>query len=125
VTLQPVVDVAADGKSGKARWRDLGMLGQYKKHAEWRDGIYENDYVKDGGIWKIRSVHLYVNFLAPYETGWARLKSGEGLQPSTTSKSFPPDRPPTVSYASFPDVFVPPFHSPNPVTGKLVPEKSK
>ena len=126
VTLQPVVDIATDGKSGKARWRDLGMLGQYKKHAEWRDGIYENAYVKEGGVWKIKSLHLYVNFVAPFEKGWARLKPGEGLQPSSTSKAFPPDRPPTVAYASFPEVFVPPFHAPNPVTGKPVQqEKSK
>ncbi len=125
VTLQPVVNVSADGKSAQARWRDLGMLGQYKKHAEWRDGIYENDYVKDNGVWKIRSVHLYVNFLAPYEKGWARLKPGEGLAQSETSKSFPPDRPSTATYKSFPDTQIAPFRAPNPVTGKLVTETSK
>ena len=46
VTLQPAVFIARDGRSATARWRDHGMLGQYKKHAEWRDGIYENTYVK-------------------------------------------------------------------------------
>lgn len=120
VTLQPVIDVAPDGLSAKGRWRDLGMLGQYKKHAEWRDGTYENDYVKEGGVWKIKSVHLYVNFVAPYEKGWARLKPGEGLAASQTSKDFPPDRPPTATYASYPDPQVAPFHAPNPVTGKPV-----
>ena len=120
ITLQPAVFVAKDGRSATARWRDQGMLGQYKKHAEWRDGIYENTYVKDGGVWKIRSLHLYVNFVAPYEKGWARLKPGEGLVPSAASKAFPPDRPTTVSYKPFPDVQVPPFQAPNPVTGKPV-----
>ncbi|MBO9669874.1 MAG: nuclear transport factor 2 family protein [Sphingobium sp.] len=120
VTLQPVIDVAPDGLSAKGRWRDLGMLGQYKKHAEWRDGTYENDYVKEGGVWKIKAVHLYVNFVAPYEKGWARLKPGEGLAASQTSKDFPPDRPPTSTYKSFPDPEVAPFHAPNPVTGKPV-----
>ncbi|MBO9581679.1 MAG: nuclear transport factor 2 family protein [Sphingobium sp.] len=120
VTLQPVVDVAPDGLSAKGRWRDLGMLGQYKKHAEWRDGTYENDYVKEGGVWKIKALHLYVNFVAPYEKGWARLKPGEGLAASQTSKDFPPDRPPTAPYASYPDPEVAPFHGPNPVTGKPV-----
>ena len=38
VTLQPAVTVAADGRSASARWRDLGMLGPYRKLAEWRDG---------------------------------------------------------------------------------------
>jgi hypothetical protein len=96
------------------------MLGQYKKHAEWRDGIYENTYSRDGGVWKIKSLHLYVNFVVPYEKGWARLKPGEGLVQSATSKGFPPDRGPTVTYRSFPDTYVPPFQAPNPVTGKAV-----
>lgn len=122
VTLQPVVDVAADGLTAKARWRDLGMLGQYKKHAEWRDGIYENDYVKEGGVWKIRALHLYVNFVAPYEKGWARLKPGEGLVQSAASKAMPPDRPPTARPKGFPAMETPPFHAPNPVTGRPVTE---
>jgi opacity protein-like surface antigen len=96
ITLQPAVSVAPDGLSATARWRDQGMLGQYKKHAEWRDGIYENSYVKQGGVWKIRSLHLYA------------------------SVAFPPDRGPTVTYQPFPAVQIPPFQAPNPVTGKPV-----
>ena len=36
VTLQPAIVVADDARSATARWRDLGMLGQYHQHAEWR-----------------------------------------------------------------------------------------
>ena len=97
------------------------MLGQYKKHAEWRDGIYENRYVRGpDGVWRIKSLHLYVDFVAPYEKGWARLRPGEGLVQSEASKAFPPDRPPTVTYASFPAPEVPSFQARNPVTGKPV-----
>jgi hypothetical protein len=121
VTLQPAIAMAADGRSATGRWRDLGMLGQYKKHAEWRDGTYENAYEKGAdGIWRIKSLHLYVNFVAPYEKGWARLKDSEGLARSQASVDFPPDRPPTVAYKPFPNAFVPPFQAPNPVTGKRV-----
>lgn len=120
VTLQPAVFISRDGRSATARWRDHGMLGQYKKHAEWRDGIYENAYVKEDGIWKIKSLHLYVNFVAPYEKGWARLKPGEGLAQSEASRAFPPDRAPTASYRPFPETQVPPFQALNPVTGKPV-----
>ena len=124
VTLQPAIVMAADGRSATGRWRDLGMLGQYKKHAEWRDGIYENQYEKGAdGIWRIKALHLYVNFVAPYEKGWARLKPGEGLARSQASADFPPDRPPTVNYKPFPDTFVPPFQAPNPVTGQRVTAK--
>jgi hypothetical protein len=120
VTLQPAVNMAPDGHSATARWRDLGMTGQYKNHAEWRDGIYENAYVKDGGVWKIKSLHLYVNFVAPYEKGWARLRPGQGLVQSEASKAFPPDRAPTVSAAAFPDPQMPPFQAHNPVTHRPV-----
>ncbi len=120
VTLQPAIAVARDGQSATARWRDHGMLGQYKQHAEWRDGIYENTYVKEDGVWKIQSLRLYVNFLVPYEKGWARLQPGEGLVQSEVSRAFPPDRPSTVSYQPFPATQVPPFQAPNPVTGRPV-----
>jgi len=121
VTLQPAIAMGADGRSATGRWRDLGMLGQYKKHAEWRDAIYENRYEKGAdGIWRIKALHLYVNFVAPYDKGWARLKGGDGLARSQASVDFPPDRPPTVAYKPFPNTFVPPFQAPNPVTGKRV-----
>lgn len=120
VTLQPAIVVADDAQSATARWRDLGMLGQYREHAEWRDGIYENTYVREGGVWKIRSLRLYVNFVAPYARGWARLGEGEGLARSQASIDFPPDRPASNVPAPFPAVQVPPFSQPNPVTGRAV-----
>jgi hypothetical protein len=121
VTLQPAIAVADDGRSATARWRDHGMLGQYKQHAEWRDGIYENTYEKGAdGIWRIKSLRLYVNFLAPYEEGWARLQPGEGLVQSEASLAYPPDRPPSSAYQPFPEPQVPPFQARHPVTGRPV-----
>lgn len=120
VTLQPAIVVADDALTATARWRDLGMLGQYRQRAEWRDGIYENTYVREGGVWKIASLHLHVNFVAPYAQGWARLEEGEGLARSQASVDFPPDRPPSVTYQPFPAVQVPPFSAPHPVTGRAV-----
>ncbi len=120
VTLQPAIVVADDALSATARWRDLGMLGQYHQHAEWREGIYENAYVREGGVWKIRTLHLYVNFVAPYAQGWARLGDGEGLMRSQASLDFPPDRPSIAVPAPFPAVQVPPFSAPHPVTGRAV-----
>ena len=116
--LQPVVHVAADGMSAKARWRDLGMTGQFQRHAEWRGGIYENNYVKEGGVWKIARLHLFTHFVAPYDKGWARLQPVQGDWKSDAAKAFPADRPPTVRYKTFPDPQLVAFHYPNPVTGK-------
>jgi hypothetical protein len=115
--LQPVVDVAPDGLSAKGRWRDMAMLGHFGKDAYWGDGIDENTYVKEGGVWKIKSLHLYVNFVAPFEGGWARMKPAPADWRSDAAREFPPDRPPTASYRPFPEPQLPPFHYANPGKG--------
>ncbi|MEI9963953.1 MAG: nuclear transport factor 2 family protein [Caulobacteraceae bacterium] len=117
--LQPKVDVAADGLTAKGRWRELEMLGHFGQDAFWGDGIEENAYVKEGGVWKIKSLHLYVNFVAPYEGGWARMKRAPADWRTDAAKAFPPDRPPTATYRPFPEPQVPPFHYANPVTGRV------
>ena len=119
--LQPEVDVAADGRSAKGRWRDLAMLGHFGTDAFWGDGIDENSYVNEGGVWKIKSLHLFVNFVAPLAGGWSRMTPAPADWRSDTAKAFPPDRPPTVSYRPFPETQVPPFHYGNP--GRRAPEK--
>jgi len=116
--LQPEVDVAADGLTAKGRWRELEMTGHFGKDAFWGDAIEENTYVKDGGVWKIKSMHVYVNFLAPHVGGWPRLQPAAQDWRSATARAFPPDRPPSDSYRPFPDANIPPFHYKNPVTGR-------
>jgi len=120
--LQPVITIADDGHSAHARWHELALLGQYGEHAEWGEGVYENRYRKDGGVWTIAALRYYPNFVAPYEGGWVTLKpvaSAESWR-SPELADFPPDRPPTQTYKPYPDQFVPPFHYDHPVTGKAV-----
>lgn len=113
--LQPVVTVAPDGQTASARWREFAVLGQFGSHAEWGEGIYENRYVKQGGVWKIKALHFYPSFIAPYQGGWARLKPSPADLRTSTGRALPADRPPTVSYRPFPDQFTPPFHYTAPV----------
>jgi hypothetical protein len=115
--LQPVVNVAPDGLTAKARWRALIQEGHYKKDAQWGEGTYENEYVKEAGVWKIRKLHWYVSFLAPYEGGWAKVKPLDAFVGGVV-KDFPPDKPPTVDYKPYPAAFVPPYHYENPVAGE-------
>jgi hypothetical protein len=112
IQLQPIVDVAPDGKTARGRWRFLSELGEYKKSAAWGGGAYENEYVKEGAIWKIKTLHAYIRFCTPFADGW-----GKSALPSTRLENgFLPDRPPTVSYEPYPATFVAPFHFKNPVT---------
>jgi hypothetical protein len=116
--LQPVITIAEDGLTAKGRWHELAMLGQYGEHAEWGEGVYENSYRKENGVWMIASLHYFPNFVAPYEGGWAALEPVVGDWRAPELADFSPDAPPTVQYKPFPDQFTPPFHYPHPVTGE-------
>ena len=113
--LQPVVHVALDGMTAKARWRALIQTGQFKKEARWGEGPYEIEYVKDGGVWKIRKLHWYRTFDAPYEGGWAKVKPATPAALAAT-EAVPADQPPTETYKPWPAVYLPPYHYENPVT---------
>lgn len=112
--LQPVITLADDGLSAKGRWRELALLGRFKTYAAWGDGIHENSYAKEDGVWKIARLHYFPNFVAPYEGGWVTLEPVEDDWPSETARQMPPDRPPTIRYAPYPAIYAPPFHYPNP-----------
>ncbi len=120
--LMPVITVAPDGKTAKGRWRGLLLLGQLGDHGYWGEGPYENTYVKENGIWKIKSLHWYQSLLVSYEGGWSKNKDANGG--IWVSDKLPPDRPPTLAYKTWPATFLPAFHFPNPVTG-VVHEKSE
>ena len=113
---QPVIHIADDGLTAKARVRELSILGRYGAEAYIGGGTRENEYVKQNGVWRIQSDHLYLTFLAQYDKGWAR-----GALPAPgPSRTLPPDRPPSVDYKPFPAFQELPFHYPNPVSGQWV-----
>lgn len=108
--LQPMITVAEDDKTAQGRWREWALLGEYKVAIYWGDAVLENDYVKEDGVWKVREMRYYTNFVAPYEGGWASLDPVQGNWTTEVGKAFPADAPSPVSYRRFPAVYVPPFH---------------
>ena len=113
VQLQVVVHVAPDGRSAKARSRELNMTGVFESHGEWSEGIYENTFVKDNGVWKIKDLRYFPTFISDYDKGWA----GDAKPAPAASTELPPDRPPTSVYAIYPKAHIPPFHYDNPASG--------
>lgn len=127
--LQDIVDISPDGKSAQARFRAVMMAGQHKSKEDriehfpeqcWEGGIYENLYVKDRGVWKIKRLNYNMLWQADYEPGWA--KSGVHLPPIT--KTFPedphgPDELTSDVPKVWPETRVVPFHYAHPVTGKV------
>src|SRR5215471_10122775 len=73
IALSPVITLAPDGKSAKARWRIVAMLGGWGRGATWARGVYENAYVKERGVWKVQEVAFYNQVSERY---------GENLRPT-------------------------------------------
>ncbi len=117
--LMPVVTVAPDGMTARGRWRALILAGQYGESAAWGEGPYENEYVKEDGVWKIRRLHWYSSVMVPYADGW--LSTADPTGGIYVSDALPPDAPPTVEYETWPGTYLPPFHFPNPVLGASAP----
>ena len=112
--LQPIITVAPDNHTAKARWRSDVQLASNGK-ARWGDGVYENEYVNENGVWRISRLHYYVTFESDYDKGFV-----DGALPMEgPSATNPPDAPPTVVYTALPGGYLPPYHYSNP--GQLPP----
>jgi len=141
--MQDVIHVAQDRKTAKARFRafmqagahvtsrsPLGEADRKEKRDPtqwWEGGIYENSYVKEDGVWKIKILNYNPLWHADYKNGWAHTKVG--YIPTDPPKLYPenptgPDAPIEPAWVLWPETSIVPFHYKNPVTGKpLIMEK--
>jgi hypothetical protein len=129
--LQDIVDVAPDGQSARGRFRALLQGGSHTSRTDappgipqqwWEAGVYENEYVKEGAVWKIRVLNYCLTWQADFEKGWAHSTPYAGPFFKKTYPEDPggpdeisPERPPF-----WPDTGVVPFHFPHPVTGRPI-----
>lgn len=104
--LDPIVTLNGDNKAS-ARGFELQMTGQHGGASAWAFGIFENTYVKEGGVWKIQSVKLYPRFAADYEIGWARdllpahQETSESASASLlASAEYPEEASPAISFSA-------------------------
>jgi hypothetical protein len=113
--FQPIPDVSPDGKQGWIRSRAFVM-----SNAGWGLPLYENEYRKEAGVWKISRLSGPFTMYSSWE-GW-----GKNALNNTWPDKFnpPPDLPPSTVYLTYPAYYIAPFHYPNPVTGKaMVPDQ--
>jgi hypothetical protein len=123
IHLQTIVTVSPDGRTARARGTDIGMTSPPSsdgvgaagpRRALWSQSIYENEFVKQGGVWKFKAMHVYPRFIVDAEKGWAK-----DAQPAPgPSREFPPDRPSTETYEIYPRFSIAPLHFDHPVTGR-------
>lgn len=106
--------VTVDGNSARARTMQLSMLGVNFEYGRWELGVYENEFVKQNGVWKIKALHYYPRMITDYEKGW-----GKDAKPApTASKEFPPDRGPSRPHETYPTMSPVAVHFVHPVTGR-------
>ena len=95
-----------DGRTARARGTDIGMTGTTGGRALWSQSIYENEFVKQGGVWKFKTMHVYPRFIVDAETGM-----GEGRASRAGTEPCVPSRPASDraygDLSSFPHCAVP------------------
>jgi hypothetical protein len=112
--LQPMISISPDGHSARGRWRNFIQIGWLGREARWGEGTYENEYVREDGVWKIEYLHFYTTYYVEFDKGWHH----GGVPLAGPLPGMEPDQALTVNYKAFPHVFVPPYHYANPVTGQ-------
>src|SRR5262245_26012470 len=81
MVLRPLINVSADGQTAKGRWWEMSMTGTFGVKAQWAAGIFENEYVREGGVWKISRLRYNPMYAGPYETGWRNVDEDQKIVP--------------------------------------------
>ena len=110
-----IVDLNPDGKTAKGRFYGF-FLGAQRREGKLRSligaGIWENDFIKEDGIWKILKIFWNDIISSPLDEGW--VKTPDMLNPK--HKNAPPAGPNTT-FLHYPSGYIFPYHYKNPVTG--------
>lgn len=87
--MQDIITVAPDRQTAKGRFRGM-LFGGSHESRKWKPegvplqfmeaGIYENDYVRENGVWKIKRLDYLMQWQGDYELGWSKTTSH--LQPA-------------------------------------------
>ena len=72
----PIIEI--NGDEAKGRWY-VGCASTIIKpgspdRAVWIAGRYDNEFVKENGEWKYKSIFLKVYYVTPYDEGWVKTK---------------------------------------------------
>ena len=70
----PVVNLSVDGESANGRWYGFSFLSDSEGNAGIRGGVFENEYIREDGEWKINVYRFYPQYAGPYESGWTNYK---------------------------------------------------
>jgi hypothetical protein len=114
--LQPVITLAEDGRSARMRSRAVvqGNSPPGSSKMLWAEGIYENEYVKEDGHWKIK----HLGWVPTFYVEMPGFDSAV-FQSGPASDAFPPDQSSAPVDEALGRSFLP-FHYRHPFTGAQV-----
>jgi hypothetical protein len=140
--LQGVIDIAEDGQTAQGRWWSFGAMAMpagelLEKTADANGivqdiacGLYENEYIKENGVWKLWKLKWVPLYNCAPAIGWVkpdklttRLPSNQ--QPAGFPDWWQPDIPAKVVDYAYPSGYILPFHYQHPVTGKASTENKR
>ena len=124
--LSGIVDVAPDGKTAQGRWYGFGAIALPRGKGIsqlFMGGIYQAEYIKEDGKWKIHKLTWNPFYSFSPENGWVkpeRLPDEEDMKVSQPPPK--PDKPRDVN-SRYPSGHIVPFHFKHPITGKETEER--
>jgi hypothetical protein len=114
--LDMAVSVEPGGLEARSRGIEFGLLGEADKGtAFYTLAVFENRYVKQNDVWRIREMRMFPLMKTAYAEGWAKSQVAD----PAPAKEHAPDRPVPAADAMTPGA-IPAFFIPNPGTGKPV-----
>jgi hypothetical protein len=124
--IADIINVDPSGDTAKGRWYSWGAVatrlgGGIKQY--FMNGIYENEYVKENGTWKIKKLEYNLSYSAPPAAGWVKPERIAAIGPDPKEYEPEPDIPPSDIDPRYPSGYIFPFHYKHPVTGKETSER--
>ena len=134
--LSDVIDIAEDGKTGKGRWWGFGAMalpmGDMGVNQALACGIYENDFIKEDGVWKLWKIKWVPVYSGTPARGWVKPERVAGEMPPPgegeemrVPEWWRPDKPARGIDYGYPSGYILPFHFKHPVTGKTSSEAER
>jgi hypothetical protein len=126
--ISGIVHVDSDAKTGQGRWYSFGantMPQEDGVRQYFMNGIYEDEYIKEKGVWKFSRVEYSMTYAAAPDTGWVSADRVTKNRPRGGIQRPAPDIPPEEYETRYPSGYIFPFHYVHPVTGKPTVEKQR
>ena len=109
-----VINVSPSGETANGRWStwlaEAMSVGGIPRQ-QWVHGYYENEYVKENGIWLFKKFHWNVTFFTSFEAGWIKIPL-LGILFRDDADAWAPH------FHPYPSGYQLPYHFKNPVTGR-------